>query len=271
MDSLGLGSVNGGFFLASLTIILIDILLSGDNSVVIALAVHSLPPAKRIKGILIGTTGAVLLRILFTWFASNLIQTPFLKLAGGTLILWIAIKLLIEDAERGPDGAKKAATLWHAVWMILVADFTMSLDNVLAVAGASKGNVALLWLSLGLSIPLVIFSSAILSRLMNRYPLIVGVGAALLGKVGGEMIFTDPAIVGWFHLEEAGLSRYVFEALCVSLVLGVAYKMRRNPARSREADPPPGDGLAAGTGVETGIETGPRSAKYTDPEPPTAP
>jgi YjbE family integral membrane protein len=263
LDSLSIGPVNGGFLLASLTIILIDILLSGDNSVVIAMAVHSLPPAKRLKGILIGTTGAVLLRILFTWFASNLIQTPFLKLVGGILILWIAIKLLIEDAEKGPDGAKKAATLWHAVWMILVADFTMSLDNVLAVAGASKGNMALLWLSLGLSIPLVIFSSAILSRLMNRFPLIVGVGAALLGKVGGEMIFTDPAIIGWFHLEESKLLRYVFEALCVAFVLGVAFKLRRNTARRREAAAP----------TEAGSQGGapPPSAETSATEPPAAP
>lgn len=238
MDSLGIGPVNGGFLLASLTIILIDILLSGNNSVVIAMAVHSLPPAKRLKGILIGTFGAVLLRILFTWFASNLIQTPFLKLASGILILWIAVKLLIEDAETGPDGVKKAATLWHAVWMLLVADFTMSLDNVLAVAGASKGNFTLLWLSLGLSIPLVIFFSSVLSRLMNRFPLIVGVGAALLGKVGGEMIFTDPAIVGWFHLEESKVPRYIFQALCVAFVLGLAYKLRRNALPWREAAPP---------------------------------
>lgn len=234
LDSLGIGSVNGGFFLATLTIILIDILLSGDNSVVIAMAVHSLPPGKRIKGILIGTSGAVLLRILFTWFASNLIQTPFLKLTGGILILWIAIKLLIEDAQEEPDGTKKAKTLWQAVWMILVADFTMSLDNVLAVAGASRGNPALLWLSLGLSIPLVIFSSSILSRLMNRFPLIVGVGAALLGKVGGEMIFTDPAIIGWFHLEESKALRYGFEAFCVGFVLLTAYRLKR---RHREAGP----------------------------------
>ena len=245
LDTLSIGSVNGGFYLASLTIILIDILLSGDNSVVIAMAVHSLPPGKRIKGILIGTSGAVLLRILFTWFASNLIQTPFLKLAGGILILWIAIKLLIEDAEKGPDGVKKAATLWHAVWMILVADFTMSLDNVLAVAGASKGNMTLLWLSLGLSIPLVIFSSTILSKLMNRFPLIVVVGAALLGKVGGEMIFTDPAIIGWFHLEESKVLRYAFEALCVGAVLLVAYRLKRrhrdsgNPAAVAQAPEPP--------------------------------
>jgi YjbE family integral membrane protein len=235
LDSLSIGPVNGGLFLASLTIILIDILLSGDNSVVIAMAVHSLPPGKRIKGILIGTSGAVLFRILFTWFAANLIQTPFLKLTGGILILWIAIKLLIEDAQKEPDGTKKAKTLWHAVWMILVADFTMSLDNVLAVAGASKGNMTLLWLSLGLSIPLVIFSSSILSRLMNRFPLIVLVGAALLGKVGGEMIFTDPAIIGWFHLEESTVLRYAFEAVCVGIVLLTAYRLKR---RHRDAHPP---------------------------------
>lgn len=235
MDSLGIGAINGGYLLNSVTIILIDILLSGDNAVVIAMAVHALPRGKRIQGILIGTTGVVVIRTLLTWFASNLIQTPFLKLVGGLIILWIAIKLLIEEAEKGPDGAKKAATLWHAVWMMLVADFTMSLDNVLAVAGAAKGSMSILWLSLGLSIPLVIFSSSVLSGLMNRFPFVVVVGAALLGKVGGEMIFTDPAIISWFHLEESRVLRHVFEAVCVAAVLGLAYRLKR---KHRNAAPP---------------------------------
>jgi YjbE family integral membrane protein len=235
LDSLSTGSINGGIFLSSLSIILIDIVLSGDNSVVIAMAVHALSKEKRTKGILIGTTGAVILRIIFTWFASHLLQTPFLKMTGGLLILWIAVKLLIEDAE-AQASEKKATTLWHAVWMILVADFTMSLDNVLAVAGVSQGNMTLLWFGLGLSIPLVIFTSTILSKLMDRFPIILVLGAALLGKVGGEMLVTDHVVTNWYHLDYPAL-RYGAEALCTTGVLSVAYWLKRRHRAAESTTP----------------------------------
>jgi YjbE family integral membrane protein len=225
LDSLSTEAINSGFLLSSLSIILINIVLSGDNSVVIAMAVLSLPKEKRLKGVVIGTIGAVVMRILFTWFASHLLETPFLKLVGGALILWIAIKLLIED-QNAAENTKKAATLWHAIWIILVADFTMSLDNVLAVAGVSHGNMLQLWLSLGLSIPLVIFASTLLSKLMDRYPIILVLGAALLGKVGGEMIITDPGLSSWFKLDSVVL-KYAFEAICTGAVLGIAYWLKR--------------------------------------------
>jgi YjbE family integral membrane protein len=233
LDSLSTDAFNSGFLFSSLSIILINIVLSGDNSVVIAMAVHSLPKDKRLKGVAIGTVAAVVLRILFTWFASHLLETPFLKLVGGFLILWIAIKLLIEDPGAGGH-ARKAATLWHAIWIILVADFTMSLDNVLAVAGVSHGNMMQLWLSLGLSIPLVIFASTLLSRLMDRYPIILILGAALLGKVGGEMIITDPGLGNWFKLDSMAL-RYAFEAVCTAAVLGISYRLKR---RGKEPETP---------------------------------
>jgi YjbE family integral membrane protein len=233
LDSVGIDTVSGGFLLSSLSIILINIVLSGDNSVVIAMAVHSLPKEQRTKGIVIGTLGAVLLRVLFTWFASHLLETPFLKLVGGALILWIAVKLLIEDADAGAHG-KKPTTLWSAVWVILVADLTMSLDNVLAVAGVSHGNMTQLWLSLGLSIPLVIFASTVLSKLMDRFPLILILGAALLGKVGGEMIITDPGLESWFHLHSVAL-KYSVEAACTAGVLLLSYWLKR---RHREDEPP---------------------------------
>jgi YjbE family integral membrane protein len=237
LDSLSTGSLNGGFLLSSLSIILINIVLSGDNSVVIAMAVKSLPKDKRTKGILIGTLGAVLLRVLFTWFASHLLETQFLKLAGGLLILWIAVKLLVEDTEDGAD-AKHPATVWHAVWIILVADLTMSLDNVLAVAGVSHGNMTQLWLSLGFSIPLVIFASSMLTRLMDRFPIILYLGAALLGKVGGEMIFTDPGLFHWFKLDSVPL-KFAFEALCTAGVLLIAWGIkRRHHRRDREPGAP---------------------------------
>ncbi len=242
VDSLGalatstVGGVSTGSFLLNLlSIILINIVLSGDNSVVIAMAVHSLPAGKRTKGILIGTLGAVLLRVGFTLIASHLLEIPFLKLAGGATILWIAVKLLLEEAAVTTDG-KKIESIWHAVWIILVADFTMSLDNVLAVAGVSKGDVLELWLSLGLSIPLVVFASAMLSKLMDKYPIILVLGAALLGKVGGEMIYTDPAMTNWFKLESVWL-KLAFETLCVLGVLGMAHwiRFRAVARKTREA------------------------------------
>ena len=219
---------SGQFLLSSLSIILINIILSGDNSVVIAMAVVSLPKEKRTRGVIIGTAGAVLLRVLFTLIASHLLETPFLKLAGGLLILWIAVKLLVEDSEATEDG-KQIKSVWHAVWIILVADFTMSLDNVLAVAGASHGNVMQLWLSLGFSIPLVIFASTMLAKLMDKYPVIVILGAALLGKVGGEMIYTDPALQNWFGLDSV-LGRFLFEAFTTISVLAISYRMKRHHA-----------------------------------------
>jgi YjbE family integral membrane protein len=227
-------SLSGGFFLSSLGIILINIVLSGDNSVVIAMAVHSLAQDKRRKGIIIGTLGAVILRVAFTWFAARLLNTPFLKLVGGALILWIAVKLLLEAPE-ADDKAKKPESLWSAVWVILVADFTMSLDNVLAVAGVSKGDMLQIWLSLGLSIPLVIFASTILSKLMDRYPVILYLGAALLGKVGGEMIITDPAVMSWTGFSNIWIFRS-WEAFCTAAVLLAAWWIK---SKSRAAEPVP--------------------------------
>lgn len=232
MDSLAIGPIDSGFVLSWLSIILIDIVLSGDNSIVIAMAVHSLPSDKRLKGILIGTAGAVTLRVAFTWFASQLMQTPFLKLIGGLLILWIAVKLLVEQAE-GDARIPKAESLWHAVWIILIADVTMSLDNVLAVAGVSGGDTLKLWLSLGLTIPLIVFASTLISKLMDKYPVILYLGAALLGKVGGGMIITDPGLVSWFKLESIVL-KYTVEAVCVAGVLLTARWLKRRMAARLE-------------------------------------
>jgi len=137
----------------------------------------------------------VLLRVILTFFAAQLLLVKFIKLAGGILILWIAVKLFIEGAPK-EEGAREAKTLWQAIWVIVVADITMSTDNVLAVAGASEGNLFLLLFGLGLSIPFVVFTSSLLSMLMDRYPVIIYIGAAILGRVGGEMIMTDPFVVG---------------------------------------------------------------------------
>jgi YjbE family integral membrane protein len=181
-----------------LTIVLIDLLLAGDNAVVIAMAVKTLTPKERKLGIFFGAAVAVVLRIGLTFFAAQLLLTPWIKLVGGALIFWIAIKLLTDAAEE-EAGSHHAHSLWSAVWYILVADITMSTDNILAVAGTSKGNFALLLFGLGLSIPFVVFTSTLLSRIMDRYPIVVWIGAAILGRVGAEMMITDPVVHGMLH------------------------------------------------------------------------
>ncbi|NPV04793.1 MAG: TerC family protein [Syntrophaceae bacterium] len=196
-DILGHISFSWEFFAALLSIILIDLILAGDNAVIIAMAVRSLPRKQRQAGILLGSGAAVLLRVALTFFAAQLLQTPYLKFAGGLIILWIGVKLFIEG-NPGEEVHRESKTIWQALWVIVVADITMSLDNVLAVAGASKGNLFLLLFGLGLSIPFVVFTSSLLSMLMDKYPWIIYIGAAVLGKVGAEMIITDPVIVERF-------------------------------------------------------------------------
>jgi YjbE family integral membrane protein len=186
------------FVAAFLSIVWIDLILAGDNAVVIALAVKSLPAGQRLKGIIFGAGAAIFLRVLLTFFAAQLLQIEMIKLIGGILILWIAVKLLIEGAHPA-DGHRDAKSFWQAIWIIVVADISMSTDNVLAVAAASKGNLFLLIFGLGLSIPLIVFTSNYLSQLMDRYPLVMYIGAAILGRIGGEMIMTDPMMVRVFH------------------------------------------------------------------------
>jgi YjbE family integral membrane protein len=210
LELLGHISFSWEFVAALLSIVLIDLILAGDNAVIIAMAVRSLPRKQRQKGILIGAGAAVLLRVVLTFFAAQLLQTPYLKLIGGLFILWIALKLFIEGAP-GEEVHREASTVWQAMWVILVADITMSVDNVLAVAGASKGNLFLLIFGLGLSIPFVVFTSSLLSMLMDKYPYIIYIGAAVLGKVGAEMILTDPIIVPLFS--PPVIVQYLIEAL----------------------------------------------------------
>jgi YjbE family integral membrane protein len=209
-ELLGHISFSWEFFAALLSIVLIDLILAGDNAVIIAMAVRSLPRKQRQKGILLGSGAAVLLRVVLTFFAAQLLQTPYVKFIGGLFILWIAVKLFIEGAP-GEEVHREASTIWQALWVIVVADITMSVDNVLAVAGASKGNLFLLIFGLGLSIPFVVFTSSLLSMMMDKYPYIIYIGAAVLGKVGAEMIITDPIIVPLFS--PPVIVQYLIEAL----------------------------------------------------------
>jgi len=179
------------FWVAAFQIIVINILLSGDNAVVIALAVKSLDPRKRRLGIVLGAGVAAVLRVVLTFFAGELLTFNYVQFVGGLLILWIAVKLITEAVEED-EGLAPAQSLWHATWLILVADLTMSTDNVLAIAGIAKGNLGLLVFGLGLSIAFVVFASDILARIMDRYRAVIYVGGAILGRVGGDMMLSDP-------------------------------------------------------------------------------
>lgn len=184
------------FWVAVLQIIAIDVVLSGDNAVVIALACRNLPAEDRRRGIFWGVTGAVCLRLVLTTLAALVMNLPYLKLVGGLLLLWIGVKLLLPEDASG-DEVKPASHLWGAVRTIVVADLVMSLDNVIGVAGAAHGSVLLLAFGLVVSIPLIVWSSQLILRLMERWPVVVVLGAGLLGWVAGEMILSDRGLAPW--------------------------------------------------------------------------
>ena len=178
-----------------LTIIYVNFILSGDNAVVIAMAVRSLPPQQKKLGIFWGAFGAVALRIVLTAAAAVLLEMAGLRLAGGLTLVWVTWKLVRPADGDGEEHVKSSANLWEAVRIVIVADLIMSLDNVLAVAAAAKGSFVLLVFGLALSIPIILCCSALIAGLMNRYPWLVLVGGIILGKVAGELLVTDPLIV----------------------------------------------------------------------------
>ena len=206
------------FLLSGLSIVVIDLLLAGDNALVIALAVRSLPPRERRIGIIGGAGTAVVLRVALTTIAARLLTTPYLQLAGGLLILWIAVKVLI-DASAPPEEGPAPKRFWQAIWYIVVADITMSTDNVLAIAGASRGNFWLIAFGLALSIPFVVLSSNLLSKLMDRFPALIYLGAGILGQVAGEMILSDRFVVDNWH--PGNVVRYAVEAALVVAVIAI--------------------------------------------------
>lgn len=226
--------LDAAFFFALLKIIWADILLSGDNAVVIALATRSLPEHQQRRAIVGGAAAAILMRVLLALFAIELLQLPWLKLAGAALLVWIGVKLMNQADEEAEVNA--AAGLWGAVRTILLADLAMSLDNVVAIAAAASAAPAplrpvLLLFGLGLSIPLIVFGSTLLLKLMQRFPAIITLGAALLGFVAGEMAVTDTALHDWFdtNLHELG---YTVGIACAILVVGLGLALgRREPPK----------------------------------------
>jgi YjbE family integral membrane protein len=228
------------FWLAVGQIIWINILLSGDNAVVIALACRSLPPRQRFWGILLGAGAAVVLRIFFTIIIAQIMAIMLLKLVGGILLLWIAVKLLVPSEEAGEDSVKAGDTLLRAVWLVTVADIVMSLDNVIAIAAAAESAAArvdlahaltikttLIVFGLATSVPLIIAGSALLVALLNRFPILVWAGAGLLGWVAGEIMIKDAAVEAWLGEELVDRLHLWAAAAGAVFVIAVGYVIRR--------------------------------------------
>lgn len=221
---------SGQYWLAVLQIIWIDILLSGDNAVVIAMACRSLPVHQRRTGILVGAGVAVGLRILFALVVSYLLGVPFLRIVGGVLLFWIAVKL-IKGEEEEEHAISDSDTLWKAVRTIAIADAVMSLDNVVAIAAASKGHPELFIMGLLLSIPLIVAGASLITNLITKYPAVIWAGAALLGWIAGEMIVTDPFLAG-YTTGFADTAHYVAAAAGALLVVALGYILRRRQAEA---------------------------------------
>ncbi len=225
------------FWLAFAKIVWINILLSGDNAVVIAMACRGLPARQRLWGMILGAGVAVLLRVVFTGVVATLMLLPYLKIAGGVALFYIACKLLVPD-EPEEDGAAPVEHLWRAVRIVAVADIIMSLDNVIAIAAAAEGNMALLVLGLAVSIPLIVAGAALIMALLDRFPILVWAGAALLGWIVGQVIATDPVVEGWLvHNYGFPLATTVEYAAAAAgallvLIIGGLWRRAKRPVES---------------------------------------
>jgi YjbE family integral membrane protein len=231
---------HAAFWVALLQIMWINILLSGDNAVVIAMACRGLPPRQRLWGMILGAGVAVLLRVVFTVFVAALMLLPWLKIVGGLALFYIAARLLVPEEE---DANETEATehLWRAVKIVAIADIIMSLDNVIAIAAAAKGNMALLVIGLAISIPLIVAGAAVIMALLDRFPILVWAGAALLGWIVGEVIVTDPVIQGYLEprLGAEGFHYIVlFAALLGAILVLIVGGLWRRAKQAEHAEKP---------------------------------
>ena len=226
------------FWVAVGQIILIDILLGGDNAVVIALACRQLPENQRLKGILWGTAGAILLRVALIAFAISLLKVPFLKIAGAALLIWIGVKLITPHDEDAHGNIQASDKLWSAVKTVIVADLVMSIDNVIAIAGAAQNageqhQMALVILGLVVSIPIIVWGSQIVLKLMDRFPVIILLGGMLLGWIAGGMLQTDPMLKDLIPQEQSW--HYALGAAGALLVLAIGQALKARRARGKKA------------------------------------
>ncbi|ALK08860.1 TerC family protein [Blastochloris viridis] len=225
-----------GFWLGAFQIVWIDILLSGDNAVVIALACRHLPPRQRMWGMVLGAGAAVSLRVLFAGVVTELMVLPYLKLVGAGLLVWVAVKLVVPEHDGAEGKLAPADTLWRAVRIIAVADAVMSLDNVIAIAAVADGSIVLIAFGLIVSIPLIVAGSAVLMRILERYPALIWAGAALLGWVAGEIFAEDPLIAGLVGADMAFPVKMIAGAVGVALVLTIGWlALRRRRATAGDA------------------------------------
>src|SRR5262245_16863146 len=223
------------FWSGLLQIILVNIVLSGDNALVIALACRNLPKHQQKPAILMGSAGAIILRIIFVLIVDQLLKIGYLKLIGGLLLLWIGVKLVQGEEEHG-DGVKGAGSLWAAVRTIIIADAVMSLDNAIAIAAAAHGDVTLIVLGLIISIPLIIFGATLIMMLLNRFPIIVIAGGALLGWIAGEVLATDPAYRDWLAARVPH-TQLVFEIGGAVIVVAAGYFLQWRARKRERAEP----------------------------------
>lgn len=218
------------FWVGLWQIILVNILLSGDNAVVIALACRNLPDRYRNPAVIAGSAGAVVVRVIFCLIISWLLVIPALKLIGGLLLLWIGVKLMAPEDEDGGDGVKGASGLWGAIQTIVVADVVMSLDNVIAIVAAAKGEMALIVIGLVLSVPLIVVGSQVLMRILNRYPILVIAGAALLGWLAGEIMASDKLTQHWVEATLGPWGERISAAVGAVIVVAVGLALKRRAA-----------------------------------------
>lgn len=222
------------FWSALGSIILANIILSGDNAVVIAMAARSLKPEQQTKAIFWGSAAAIVLRVILTVVALKLLTLPFLKIIGAALLVYIGVDLLNGDDEAEDGDGKEINGMMAAVRTILIADLVMSLDNVLAVAAAAKGDIPLLIIGLLVSIPLIIFGSTLLMKVMERFPIIITIGAALLGWLAGEMLISDPAVVGYFG-QASHLVEIIASLIGAGIVVGLG-KWTQSKSKSEASE-----------------------------------
>ena len=218
-------------------IIWINVILSGDNAVVIALACRGLPVDKQRMGMILGAGVAVLLRVVFTLLVASLLALPYLKIVAGLLLLWVAVKL-IPGEDEGDGGVAESDKLWHAVRTIAIADAIMSLDNVLAIAGVAKDSMPLLVIGLLISIPLIVAGATLIMKLLEKFPVLIWAGAALLGWVALDMILTDPALIERFGEGRMHALELPGEIVGALFVLAVGYLLLR--LKNRDGDAPAG-------------------------------
>lgn len=230
-------ALDAEFWARWVAIVVLDLTLAGDNALVIALAVRNLPKQQQLYGRLGGTAGAVMLRVAFIGIITFLLRIPLLQAVGGILLVWIAVKLLTQEST-GHDEVRSGTTLFEAIWVIIVADVVMSLDNVLAVAAAARGDMLLVIAGVALSIPIVVWGSGLLARLMSRFTWVVALGAGILGWVAGEMMLKDPVLRRILGESLAAVLHWIAPAgLAIGVVLAGRWLHTRRRSRVKQRVP----------------------------------